>query len=40
MKNFLKNLKTKIKSEVIEVSANSDINIEVLKEKFMKTKIH
>ena len=30
---FLKNLKTKIKSEVIEVSANSDINIEVLKEK-------
>ncbi|MDH3696814.1 MAG: GTP-binding protein [Nitrosopumilus sp.] len=32
-KNFLKDLKTKIKSEVIEVSANSDINIELLKEK-------
>ena len=30
---FLKDLKTKIKSEVIEVSANSDINIEGLKEK-------
>ena len=30
---FLKNLKKKIKSEVIEVSANSDINIELLKEK-------
>jgi len=30
---FLKDLKTKIKSEVIEVSANSDINIELLKEK-------
>jgi len=30
---FLKELKTKIKSEVIEVSANSDINIELLKEK-------
>ena len=30
---FLKDLKTKIKSDVIEVSANSDINIEVLKEK-------
>ena len=32
-KEFLKNLKTKIKSDVIEVSANSDINIEILKEK-------
>ena len=32
-KEFLKNLKTKIKSDVIEVSANSDINIELLKEK-------
>ncbi len=32
-KAFLKDLKTKIKSEVIEVSANSDINIELLKEK-------
>ncbi|MCH7560664.1 MAG: GTP-binding protein [Nitrosopumilus sp.] len=32
-KAFLKELKTKIKSEVIEVSANSDINIELLKEK-------
>tara|TARA_B110000285_G_scaffold108955_1_gene123652 strand:+ start:88 stop:1197 length:1110 start_codon:yes stop_codon:yes gene_type:complete len=32
-KAFLKDLKTKIKSDVIEVSANSDINIEVLKEK-------
>jgi len=31
--DFLKNLKTKIKSEVIEVSANSDINIDLLKEK-------
>jgi uncharacterized protein len=30
---FLKDLKTKIKSDVIEVSANSDINIEGLKEK-------
>jgi len=30
---FLKDLKTKIKSDVIEVSANSDINIELLKEK-------
>ena len=30
---FLDNLKTKIKSDVIEVSANSDTNIEVLKEK-------
>ncbi|QLH04839.1 GTP-binding protein [Nitrosopumilus oxyclinae] len=30
---FLKDLKTKIKSEVIEVSANSDTNIELLKEK-------
>ena len=30
---FLKELKTKIKSEVIEVSANKDINIELLKEK-------
>jgi ribosome-interacting GTPase 1 len=30
---FLTDLKTKIKSEVIEISANSDINIEVLKEK-------
>ncbi len=32
-KEFLKNLKKKIKSEVIEVSANSDINIELVKEK-------
>ena len=32
-KEFLDNLKTKIKSDVIEVSANSDINIEMLKEK-------
>lgn len=30
---FIKDLKTKIKSEVIEVSANSDINIDLLKEK-------
>ncbi|RMW39938.1 MAG: GTP-binding protein [Nitrosopumilus sp.] len=30
---FLKDLKTKIKSDVIEVSANSDINIETLQEK-------
>jgi ribosome-interacting GTPase 1 len=30
---FLKDLKTKIKSDVIEVSANSDVNIELLKEK-------
>ena len=32
-KEFLKELKTKIKSDVIEVSANSDINIELLKDK-------
>ncbi len=32
-KKFLKELKTKIKSEVIEVSAESDINIELLKEE-------
>jgi len=32
-KEFLKDLKTKIKSDVIEVSANSDINVELLKEK-------
>ncbi|MDC4230783.1 MAG: GTP-binding protein [Nitrosopumilus sp.] len=32
-KAFLKELKKKIKSDVIEVSANSDINIELLKEK-------
>lgn len=32
-KTFLKDLKTKIKSEVIEVSANSDVNVELLKEK-------
>jgi len=32
-KKFLKELKKKIKSEVIEVSANSNINIELLKEK-------
>ena len=32
-KEFLKDLKTKIKSEVIEVSANSDINIDLLKDK-------
>lgn len=30
---FRKQLKTKIKSEVVEVSANSDINIDLLKEK-------
>ena len=30
---FRKNLKKKIKSDVIEVSANSDINVELLKEK-------
>jgi len=32
-KKFLKNLKKKIKSEVIQVSAESDMNIELLKEK-------
>ncbi len=32
-KEFLEELKKKIKSEVIEVSANSDINIDLLKEK-------
>jgi len=32
-KEFLKDLKKKIKSDVIEVSANSDINIDLLKEK-------
>ncbi len=32
-KQFLRDLKKKIKSNVIEVSANSDINIELLKEK-------
>jgi small GTP-binding protein len=32
-KEFLADLKTKIKSEVIEVSANSEINIELLKDK-------
>lgn len=32
-KKFLTNLKAKIKSDVIEVSANSDINIDVLREK-------
>ena len=32
-KSFLQDLKTKIKSNVVEVSANSDINIEMLKEK-------
>ncbi|MCA9811548.1 MAG: GTP-binding protein [Nitrosarchaeum sp.] len=32
-REFLKNLKTKIKSEVIEVSANADVNIDLLKEK-------
>jgi small GTP-binding protein len=32
-KEFLEELKTKIKSEVIEVSANSEINIELLKDK-------
>jgi small GTP-binding protein len=32
-KEFLKELKKKIKSEVIEVSANSNINVELLKEK-------
>ena len=35
-KEFLKDLKTKIKSNVIEVSANSDINIELLKEKIFE----
>ncbi len=33
VEKFLKDLKTKIKSDVIEVSANSDINVEILKEK-------
>ncbi len=32
-KEFLKDLKKKIKSDVIEVSANSDVNIDLLKEK-------
>lgn len=32
-KQFLKDLKKQIKSDVIEVSANSDINIDLLKEK-------
>ncbi|NIM25745.1 MAG: GTP-binding protein [Nitrosopumilaceae archaeon] len=32
-KEFLKDLKTKLKTDVIEVSANSDINIDLLKEK-------
>ena len=32
-KKFLKELKKKIKSDTIEVSANSDINLEILKEK-------
>ena len=32
-KEFLTDLKTKIKSDVIEVSANADINIEALREK-------
>ena len=32
-RDFLENFKQKIKTEVIEVSANSDINIEILKEK-------
>ena len=32
-KEFLKNLKKEIKSDVIEVSANSDINIELVKER-------
>lgn len=32
-KKFLKNLKKKLKTDVIEVSANSNINIELLKEK-------
>ncbi len=32
-KEFLTDLKTKIKSDVIEVSANTDINIEALREK-------
>lgn len=35
-REFLKDLKTKIKSDVIEVSANSDINIELLKEKIFE----
>lgn len=30
---FLKDLKSKLKTEVIEVSANTDVNIELLKEK-------
>ncbi|MGY5142260.1 MAG: OBG GTPase family GTP-binding protein [Nitrosopumilus sp.] len=32
-RDFLEDFKQKIKTEVIEVSANSDINIEILKEK-------
>ena len=32
-KQFLKNLKTKLKTDVIEVSANANINIDLLKEK-------
>jgi len=32
-KEFLMDLKTKLKTEVVEVSANSDINIDLLKEK-------
>jgi hypothetical protein len=32
-KKFLTDLKTKIKTDVVEVSANADINIEELKEK-------
>ena len=35
-KEFLTDLKTKIKSDVIEVSANSEINIELLKEKIFE----
>jgi len=32
-KHFLKNLKKKLKTDVIEVSANSNVNIDLLKEK-------
>ena len=35
-KEFLKDLKMKLKSEVIEVSANSEINIDLLKEKIFE----
>ena len=35
-KKFLTDLKTKIKSDVVEVSANADINIEELKERIYR----